>query len=132
MGFQSGLSALIRLGVSLELDSENTGGCMTALSIGCPGNSLAGGNTCELQIAGKFLLYAVSIRGEAVVVSVALLDGIADPEVLLRTPDTEAGWELIFKFISSLEKYEVKNLERPIQVGDPAAGHDPETCWIIG
>ena len=42
MGFQSGISALIRCGAALELDSENQGGCMTAISIGSPGNSLAG------------------------------------------------------------------------------------------
>ena len=126
MGFQSGLSALIRLGASLELDSENTGGCMTTISIGCPGNSLAG-NTCELEIAGKFLLYRVVIAGEAVVVSVALLDGVAEPEVLLKAKDTESAWETAFRFISALEKYEVRSLERPIMVG-PVGEPD---AWIV-
>jgi hypothetical protein len=125
MGFQSGLSALIRLGASLELDSENQGGCMTALSIGAAHNSLAG--NCELEIAGKFLVYVVSIRGEQVLVSAALLDGTEEPELLLRAKDAESAWETVFKFVSALEKYAVKDLTRPIVVG-PVGEPD---AWIV-
>ncbi|MGA7880872.1 MAG: hypothetical protein WBL40_17015 [Terrimicrobiaceae bacterium] len=121
----SGISAMLRLGAGLELEADVS---LETLSIGQVGNSLAG--AFELQTAGTFLCYVVAIRGAEVHVGASLMDSISEPEHLLRTADNETGWRLVFNFISSLEKYEVQSLERPILVGDPVY-HDPATCWII-
>ena len=116
----NGLSALVRLGASIELDSD-----LQTISIGCQENSFTG--NYELQTAGKFLLYVVSIQGTAVLVAASLLDSTDPPQVLLKTQDVEAGWELIFRFVSALEKYEVRSLQRPILVGEPG---QPD-AWVI-
>ena len=118
----NGLSALIRLGASFELDSG-----VETLSIGCPENSQ---RDYYLETAGKWLCYRIDIRGAAVLVSASLLDSTGAPQVLLKTCDVEARWEVVFRFLSSLERYEVRNLERPILVGNPVLD-DPATCWII-
>ena len=123
----SGLSAMIRCAAALELDAENVGRCVETLSIG----SAEDGSGYALQIAGRHLCYMVTLCGDQVRVSAGLLDSTAAPEFLLTVKDCEAEWETVFHFVSSLEKYEVQSLERPIQVGNPVI-HPPAECWIIG
>ena len=126
MVFGSGLSALIKLGAGLELEA---GVSLETLAIGRPHNSFAEGY--ELETCGQFLLYRITIAGAAEVhVAASLADSISDPEHLLRTQDNEAGWGLVFAFVSSLERYGVCSLERPIVVGNPVI-HPPETCWVV-
>ena len=138
MPMSSGLGALIRLGASVELDSD-----LLTIFIGCPETAGAAyrtnfvacsenrlGADYELETTGNHLLYRVAIVGAEVHVCASLLDSIGVLELLLRTPDSEDGWRVAFAFISSLEKYQVQSLERPIAVGDPAI-HDPSTCWIV-
>jgi hypothetical protein len=76
------------------------------------------------------LFFTLNLDGERVSVGAQTMDQPGPPDTLLRTPDTGQGWELITRFITSLEKYEVRSLVRPILVGDPYY-HDPATCWII-
>ena len=124
MPFTSGLSAMVRLGAAFELDAENRGACMETLLIGARENSF--GNY-ELEIAGQWLCYDVRIVGGEVRTGASLVDSTGQPQTLLRAPDVESGWELIFRFISSLEKHEVKSLARPIVVGMPG---EPD-AWVI-
>jgi hypothetical protein len=124
MAFGSGLSALIKLGAGLELEA---GVSLETLAIGRPHNSFAEGY--ELETCGQLLLYRIT-TGAEVNVSASLADSISDPEHLLRTQDNEEGWRLCFNFISSLERYQVQSLERPITVGNPLI-HPPETCWVV-
>lgn len=116
---------MIRCGAGLELEP---GVELETLSIGHPENSLADGY--EMETAGAFLSYTIAIRGTEVHVFAALIDSISAPEFLLRIPDSEDGWRVAFAFISSLERYQVQDLTKPIQVGDPTI-HDPHTCWIV-
>lgn len=125
MLFGSGISALIRAGAALELEP---GVALEALSIGAPHNSFAEGY--ELESAGTFLCYTIALRGAEVHVSAALMDSTAAPDHLLKTPDSEDGWRVVFAFISSMERYQVQSLERPITVGNPLI-HPPETCWMV-
>ena len=118
----SGISALIHTAARLELDFG-----LETLAITCPENAPG---DCTLEIAGRFLLYSIGIYNEGIHVAASLLDATASPEHLLHCPDNEQGWELGTRFITSLEKYEVRSLVRPILVGDPYY-HDPATCWII-
>ncbi len=124
MVFQSGLSGLIRACAAVELDWERLGGSVETIAIGTSTDG------CFAQICGAHLLYDLRVHSEQVFTGVSLLDSAAEPQTLLRSPDSEQGWELTFRFISSLELYKVQSLERPIQVGDPVV-HLPETCWII-
>jgi hypothetical protein len=119
----SGLSAMIRLAAALELDAENTGRCMETLSIG----QTEGFSGYVLEIAGAHLCYSIAIGGGQVFVGASLVDSISQPETLLQAPDSEQGWELVFRFISSLEKHEVKSLQRPIVFGTPG---EPD-AWVI-
>jgi hypothetical protein len=131
MAFQSGLSALVRLAASLELDAENTGRCMVTLSIGGGVGSADDSPGDYVWVAAAaHLCCSVAIHGGEVRTAASLVDSISQPQTLLRAPDTEQGWELVFRFISSLEKYEVQSLERPIQVGNPVI-HPPAECWIV-
>jgi hypothetical protein len=123
MPFTAGLSALIRLGAALELDAENEGRSMEAISIGSENSQ----GTYALEIAGRHLCYTVTLCGEQARVFAVLLDSPTEPDLLLKVKDTETEWNTVFRFISSLEKYEVKSLERPIMsgpVGEPDA-------WIV-
>jgi hypothetical protein len=123
MGLTSGLSAMIRLAAALELDRENAGVTMETLSIGHPEDSY----DYALEIAGQWLCYSVAIHGSEVRTGASLVDSISQPQTLLRTPDAESGWELVFRFISALEKYGVRSLVRPILVGEPG---QPD-AWVI-
>lgn len=125
MPMSSGLSGLIRLAAALELDPE---AALETIFIGAPRNSPAG--NFEWQGCGNFLLYSVELAQGEIRVSAALLDVIAEPQFLLKAPDTEEGWRLVFHFICSLERYRVATLVKPIRVGDPLF-NDPSTCWII-
>ena len=116
---------MLRAGAGLELEPDVN---LETISIGAPPNSLAG--NYELETCGRFLLYRIALAGAEVHVAAAPADSISPPEHLLRCPDSEEGWRLVFAFVSSLERYRVQNLERPIKVGDPVV-HDPATCWII-
>jgi hypothetical protein len=124
MPMGSGLGALIRLGASVELDSDlqtifigcPTTAAYTTTFVGCPEGHL--GADYELETTGNHLLYRVAIVGAEVHVCASLLDSIGVPELLLKTPDSEDGWRLCSRFISALEKYEVRSLERPITVGN--------------
>jgi hypothetical protein len=131
MEFQSGLSALVRLAAALELDRENAGAVLVTLSIG-GGVSSADDSPGDYawEAAGAHLCYVVSIHGGEVRTAASLVDSVSQAQPLLRAPDTEQGWELTFRFISSLEKYQVHDLTKPIVVGNPAYD-DPTTCWII-
>ena len=110
MAMTSGLSAMIRCAAALELDRENAGATMETLSIG----HAEGSYDYVLEIAGAHLCYSVSMYGEEVRTGASLVDSISQPQTLLRTPDAESGWELVFRFISALEKYGVRSLVRPI------------------
>ena len=137
MSMSSGLGALIRLGASVELDSNlqtifigaPEPGVYTTTFVGCPERCL--GADYELETAGHFLLYRIAIVSQGVHVSASPLDSINVPELLLKTEDNENGWRLALAFISSLEKFAVCSLERPILVGDPLL-NDPAECWIVG
>ena len=92
MPMGSGLSAMVRCAASLELDLPS----LETLSIGAPQNSLAG-NFYELEIAGRWLCYTVSIVGsEHVLVSASLVDCVNPPELLLKARVTEPEWERFF------------------------------------
>ena len=115
----SGLSAMISAGAWLE---HALG--METLSIG---RAAVDDEDCVLEIAGRWLCYRVALHGPEVRTAASLMDGIAPPETLLRSPDTEGGWDTTRRLIASLECNQVKSLARPIevgQVGDPNA-------WII-
>ena len=104
----SAISSLIRTGAQLENDWG-----LETLFITCPESS----TNCEMQTAGRFLLYVISTHAEEVHTAVALMDSVAAPQTLLRVRDDTSGWELITRFVGSLERYEVKSLERPIMIG---------------
>jgi hypothetical protein len=125
MPFSTGLSGLIRLAANAELES---GVSLETIFIGAPPNSIS--ENYEWQACGSFLLYGVALAGAEIRVSAALLDSIGEPQFLLKMPDCEDGWRVAFAFISSLERYQVQDLTKPIQVGDPTI-HDPHTCWIV-
>ena len=118
---------MIRLGAALELEWENAGACMETLSIGAGPE----GSGYAMEIAGAWLS---AIRSPFIarrfVLSASLLDSVGQPELLLKTEDNEAGWELCFRFICSLEKYRVQSLARPIAVGNPV-WDPPAECWVI-
>ena len=116
---------MIRCAAACELES---GVSLETIFIGSPPNSLS--ENYEWQACGSFLLYGVALAGAEIRVSAALFDSIGEPQFLLRTPDCEEGWRLVFAFVCSLEKYQVQSLERPITVGNPLI-HPPETCWVV-
>ena len=121
MWARPGISALIRVGAQLEIDWG-----LETLSIGCPENS----TDCVMETAGQWLCYTIGLHHEEIRVGASMMDSPAASQTLLRAPDSEAGWQLAARFIGSLERYAVKNLERPIVVGDPITD-DPQSCWII-
>ena len=92
MPMSSGLGALIRLGASVELDSD-----LLTIFIGCPETAGAAyrtnfvacsenrlGADYELETTGNHLLYRVAIVGAEVHVCASLLDSIGVLELLLQ------------------------------------------------
>ena len=109
MGF-TGLSAMIHAGAWLgsEFDME---------AIGC-GRGAVSDEDCVLEICGKWLAYQIALRGVEVRLSAAPMDTAAAPEVLLRAPDSRAGWETIRRLCAALEEHEIRALHpRPLEVG---------------
>ena len=98
----TGLSALIRTGAVLKNDLG-----LETLSIGCPENAPG---DCAMETAGRFLLYTIGIHNEEIRVGASLMDSPAATQTLLRCPDSEAGWQLITRFVGALEQHEIKAL----------------------
>ena len=85
----------------------------------------------QLEIGGRWLLYDVLLLSNEIRLSVALMDGIECPQAILRSPDNPIGWDLLHRLIAAMETHEVRDLSRPIEVGDPDQ-NDPSNCWLIG
>jgi hypothetical protein len=89
----SGLSALIRLGASLENDWGME-------AIACGRGALAD-EDCVLEICGRWLAFRIALHGPEVRTAACLMDAADPPETLLRSPDTEAGWDTAQRLIAS-------------------------------
>ena len=63
--------------------------------------------------------------------AVALMDGVGSPQTILRSPDSPAGWDVVKRLVGAMETHQVRDLTRPIEVGDPDQ-NDPRNCWVIG
>jgi hypothetical protein len=116
----SGLSALIHTGAWLgnEFDME---------AIAC-GRGAVSDEDCVLEICGKWLAYHIALRGAEVRLSATPMDTASAPELLLRAPDSRAGWETVRRLCAALEQHEIKALHpRPLEVGPPG----PDS-WVIG
>jgi hypothetical protein len=105
----SGLSAAIQMAAQLSLDFPE----MEVLSLGRSATSDA---EAELELGGCWLLYDVLLCGE-LRLAVALMDGIESPQTILRSPDTQAGWDVVNRLIRAMETHQVRDLSRPIEVG---------------
>jgi hypothetical protein len=120
MDGKTGISALIQIGAELEHDAG-----MEAIACG---RGAVSDEDCVLEICGKFLAYRIALRGVEVRLSAQPMDTAAAPEMLLRAPDSRAGWETVRRLCAALEGHEIKALHtRPLEVGPP--GPD---CFVIG
>ena len=110
MGF-TGLGAIIEAGAWLgnEFGME---------AIAC-GRGAVADEDCVLEICGRFFAYHIALRGVEVRLSAMPMDTAPALEMLLRAPDSRAGWETIRRLCAALEEHEIKSLERPIEVGPP-------------
>ena len=75
------------------------------------------------------LLYRIALHGPEVRLAATVMDGIAPPETLLRSPDTASGWQTVRGLGRALEVHEVKSLQQPIEARD---GCDVALGWVIG
>ena len=68
-------------------------------------------------MAGRFLCHHIKLDGGFVTVSAQLMDEGSEPELLLKAVgETEAAWQTtIAPLVASLERNEVRSLERPIE-----------------
>jgi hypothetical protein len=106
----TGLSALIRLGASLENDFE-----LEAVSIG---KSTDESESYIMEIAGQHLAYRISLRNDGgLLLSASLMDGPGEPDLLLRDRDNAEGWRTVRFVVAALETHEIKSLARPIEAG---------------
>jgi hypothetical protein len=115
----SGLPALIYAGAWLgnEFGME---------AIACGRGALSNAD-CVLEICGKFLFFTITLRAGDVTVAAQPMDAGDPPDLLLRIGDNENGWDTIRRLVASLERNQVKSLQRPIESGE--AG-DPD-AWRI-
>ena len=116
----SGLSAMIRTAAQLTIDFPG----LEVITLG--GSETNVDAEAELQLGGRWLLFRILLCGE-IRLSVALMDGVENPQTILRSPDTAAGWSTTHKLIAAMETHEVRSLQRPIEVGPPV----PDT-FVIG
>ena len=115
----AGIRALIDLAASLEDQFA-----METLALG---RSATDDADSALEIAGRWLLYRIALHGPEVRLAASLMDGIAPPETLLRSPDSDPGWDTVRRLAASLERNAIQSLQRPIEVGEPP---DPD-AWVI-
>ena len=116
----SGISAMIRCAIQLEgLGAE-------ILEFGRAAFDRI--DSCTLVMAGRFLCHHIKLDGGFVTVSAQLMDEGSEPELLLKAVgDTEAAWQTtIIPLVASLERNEVRSLERPIDTGGDGPNH-----WVI-
>ena len=117
----SGISAMINVGATLELEFEN----LIVVSIGRP--AVGDEDDCEMQIYGAQLAYRITLRAGGVTLGAALMDSAEGAwDLLLRAADNPAGWQTVRGLIAALERHGVKSLERPIEAGTGEFG------WVIG
>ena len=115
----TGLSAMVHAAAAFENDLA-----METLSIG---RAAVDDADSVLEIAGRWLCYRVALCGPEVRLAATVMDAAPAPETLLRSPDTESGWDTTRRLIASLERNQIKSLARPIEVGSPG---DPD-AWVI-
>jgi hypothetical protein len=80
-----------------------------------------------LEIGGAWLLFRLALHGPEVRTAACLMDAADPPQTLLRTPDTEAGWDTAQRLVASLERHAVRSLQRPIESGEPGVDGD---AWV--
>jgi len=83
------------------------------------------------EICGTELLFRVALRSNQVYLAASNMDDAVSEQTLLRTADSLAGWDLVRRLIAALETYRVRDLKRPVAVGNPTV-NDPGSCWVIG
>lgn len=106
-----GIGGMVQLGARAESELN-----MLALSLG---RSAISDVDCAMELAGRHLLFTLTLRGGQIYTAAALLDDIAGPQTLLRCPDTAQGWATIHRLIAAMETHAVKSLTCPIEVGTP-------------
>jgi hypothetical protein len=110
MNGATGLSALIRLGASLENDFE-----LETVSIG---KSADESESYMMEIAGQHLAYRISLRNDGgLLLSAQVMDTADPPDLLLRDCDSAKGWRTVRFVVAALETHEIKSLARPIEAG---------------
>jgi hypothetical protein len=119
----SGLNAMINLGAWLGNEFG-----MEAISCG---RGATAHEDCVLETCGKWLLFRIALRSNEVYLAASTLDDTAPAQTLLRATDTAVGWDTVRRLIAAMETHEVRDLKRPIEVGDPVV-NDPNNCWVIG
>jgi len=120
-GHHTGVAAMVRCALYLEECG--------ALALNIGHNAFAPEESCRLEAAGAHLLYCIVLDGAGgLSLSVVPLDSPAPPDLLLRAPDSRAGWETIRRLCAALEEHEIKALHpRPLEVGPPG----PDS-WVLG
>jgi hypothetical protein len=115
----TGLSGMINTGAMLETEHG-----MTVLSIGD-----ATDVDSAMEICATWLCFRVTLRGPEIQLAAARMDAGDEWDLLLRAPDSPAGWVTLRGVIGALERHGIKNLQRPVEAWD---GFDGASGWVIG
>jgi hypothetical protein len=118
---KTGLSALIYYGAQLSVECD-----LEVIAMGSPAE--AAPESCVLELCGDHLLFTIALAGGHVTVGAQAMDGVEDPDPLLKIEDSPVGWDVAFRLVRSLVENEVRSLQRPIQSGMLGL---PDS-WIIG
>jgi hypothetical protein len=82
-----------------------------------------------MEVYGFRLAYRVTLRGPEIQLAAVPMDGVDAWDLLLRAPDSPAGWVTLRGVIGALETHKITNLTRPIEAWD---GFDGASGWVIG
>ena len=81
-------------------------------------SGLARKDTCKLEMSGRFLFYDVTLDGGWIFLSLQVMDKGDPPESIVHFADNFGGWRALAELISAFERHSVKDLTRPLVIGN--------------
>jgi hypothetical protein len=99
---------------------------LEVMSIGRSVEDNIKGEDYVLEMRGRFVAYRITLRGGWVSLYAAEMDAPEEFQLLINVGDGAEGWRTIARLIAALERYQVRSLAKPIEIGESGPN-----SWVI-